>query len=250
MTYTTQYWTPIGQTVQNLMSSLVKASEESSREKVDEREYCKTCSGYEECQYGEGGRGFEAIYSTYEFNGESVEYKAWRKCRYKLAREAEAQVQHLYKESGLPKGTHHLKLKDSTSDKVSQKYAGGVVLGNISDLYIESAREVAIAIGNELIKRHEAVKYVTIAELLTDLKYQDNARYGEKLEQYLRIGVLIIEGLGSERWSEYSEEQVTMVLERRMRAGLRTVISGRNALGREQYSILKEQVGRMVIVKG
>ena len=232
------------------MSSLVKASPEEEAPIISEGEYCKQCRGYEECQYGEGGRGFEAIYNTYQFNGEEVEYKAWRKCRYKLAKEAEAEVEGLYERSGLPRGTRNLRIVEINATEITKRLAGGIVINKLQSVYIESATELAIAIGNELIKRRREVRYATIAEILTDLRYQDNMNYLTNLEKYIRVGVLIIEGLGSERWSEYNEEQLTMVLERRERRGLQTVISGKRALEREEYSILKEQVIKMMKSEG
>ena len=211
---------------------------------TDPIHYCKHCHGYEECQFGQDNRGYEPIIDRYLFNGEFIEYVAWQKCRFKRRAEQREQVNTLFERSGLPIKYRNQRLKDLpiTSEQFIQ-YAD-FVNGKRTSLVItgESARTAAISIGNELINRSIEVLYATVSELLTDLRY-DNPDYNTNLTKYLNTATLIIESVGSERRSEYNEEQLAMVLERRQRKNLRSAVTLWNNLSDlSRYSVLKEQL--------
>ena len=86
------------------------------------------------------------------------------------------------------------------------------------------------------------MKYVTASELLTELRY-DNPEYQKRLHEYLTVDTLIIASVGSERYSEYNEEQLGMVIERRQRRARRTVVVVTRQ--REEYESLLDELSKL-----
>ena len=78
-------------------------------------------------------------------------------------------------------------------------------------------------IGNEHIKRGRHVQYITTAEMLLQLRYT-NANCEQRLQHLQRVPILLLDDLGSERCSEYGEEQLQMVIDGRQRLEGITVI--------------------------
>ena len=241
----------IGSTMKSLMSCYEVVEVERGNEQPKhlngeaEKAYCQGCSSLRECQYGEGGRGYEVIYSTYQMNGSEIEYRALRKCRHKTAAEEAEQREARFKRSGLPMQSRGLRLRDIEISDRTARISAGLIKSKIKGLVIEGrGEELIVAIGNELSRRGE-VKYVTAAEMLTNLRY-DNAEYRANLDSYLRIPALMIDSVGSERKSEYNEEQLTMVIERRLRAGRTTVV--RVNREPEEYENLSAQLEKLIRV--
>lgn len=207
--------------------------------------YCLTCKGLEECQYGEGGRGYQARQEQYNFGSDNLEYTVYSKCRHLVQYEGKARKERLFNESGLPAKQKALRIKDLEQSSKAKRQCGAIVVGKISGLKLKETQG-AIAIGNEMIARGQEVKYVTASEIVTELRY-DNPAYRERLGEYLGVEVLIIAGVGRERRSEYNEEQLSMVIERRQRGGRRTVVVEERQ--REGYENLQEELSKLEEVK-
>ena len=225
MTMTTA--TPIGETAKKLLHCLkVDDSKPSKGENSIDLIYCEAkCKGLEQCQFGEGGRGYEPTTAYYDFAGQPVPYIIYTKCKYKVLAERREAEDKAFEASGLPLKQRGLKLTEVEAAEDTKILAAGFILGKLTDFEIESY-ELAIAIGNELIKRHIGVKYVTAPELLTDLRY-DNEEYSKNLAKYLQVEVLIVNLQRTWRGSEYNREQLEMVMERRERVSRRTLRVGR-----------------------
>ena len=88
---------------------------------------------------------------------------------------------------------------------------------------IGGSTQLASAIGNTLIKLRRAVRYTTAAELAAELRYTAE-NYMERLRYYREIEVLIIDEFGLERRSEYTDEQLYIILGHRRRNGYQTII--------------------------
>ena len=240
MTFTT-----IGHVTKTLLNSL-KVTEEIAAPHATGQIYCESCKSLSECQYNESGRGFMLTQETHQFGTTYQTYDIWRKCHHKLQAEQQDQINRLFEQSGLPLSKRHLSLSNIECPMSAKVAAGNLILNKINQLYLigERAKELAIAIGNALTSRTTKVKYMTAAELSTSLRYQDNAAYMSNLEHVLEVNVLIVEGISSERWTAYSEEQISMVIERRARKGKRTVISSRTEI-ESKYKVLSEQAREM-----
>ena len=185
--------------------------------------FCQTkCKGLEQCQYGDGGRGYEPTTAYYDFGGNPIPYIIYTKCKYKVLAERRDEQDRLFKNSGLPMKFRNIKLNDVDAEEDDKINAAGFILGKIEQLKIDDL-SLGLAIGNELVNRHVDVKYATISEMLTDLRY-DNEEYTKCLLRYLNVEILIINEQATWRHTEYNIEQLEMILERRERLSKRTLI--------------------------
>ena len=248
MTYSTA--STIGRTIQSLTNSyeLVDEFKPGTPKHLSYSEsvkYCERCKGLDECQYGVGGRGYQALQEQYTFGSDAIEYTVYTKCRYLLEHEAKARKKRLFDESGLPARHKAVLIQDLSLSAKAKRQCGALVVGKITGLKLSEA-QAAIAIGNELIARGRGVKYVTSSELVTALRY-DNPEYQKNLQSYLTIETLIIASVGSERYSEYNEEQLSMVIEGRQRRARRTVVVVTRQ--RDEYESLREELAELETIE-
>ena len=99
MTYSTA--STIGRTIQSLTNSyeLVDEFKPGTPKHLsysESVEYCERCKGLDECQYGEGGRGYQALQEQYTFGTDAIEYTVYTKCHYLLEHEAKARKKRLF----------------------------------------------------------------------------------------------------------------------------------------------------------
>ena len=183
---------------------------------------CRNCTGIINCK--QSAPGFEPVITTYQFNGEEVSTIEYRKCQFKLQREAEAKLQQLFDESGLPVRSKDLTLKDAIVSETLKLEVGNFILGKMDMLELIDQYQAAVAIGNEFIRRGIRTKFVTVNELITDLRYTDNNDYVNNLKQYITVPKLIIIKYTDFVFTDYASEQYLMVTERRNRKALQTLI--------------------------
>lgn len=218
MTMTTA--SKIGEPAKKLLNSLKIVDRESTLPQGEI--FCRTkCKGLEQCQYGDGGRGYEPTTAYYDFDGKPIPYTIYTKCKYKVLAERRDEQDRLFRMSGLPMKFRDIKLNDVDAEEEDKINAAGFILGKIEQLSTDDIT-IGIAIGNELVNRRIDVKYVTISEMLTDLRY-DNEEYGKNLVKYLNAEVLIINEQVAWRKTEYNMEQIEMIMERRERVRKRTL---------------------------
>lgn len=210
----------IGEPAKKLLNSLKIVDRESTLPQGEI--FCQTkCKGLEQCQYGDGGRGYEPTTAYYDFDGKPIPYVIYTKCKFKVLAERRDEQDRLFMKSGLPVKFRDIKIVDVDAEENDKINAAGFVIGKIEQLSTDDMA-LGIAIGNELVNRRIDVKYVTISEMLTDLRY-DNEEYAKKLTKYLNIEVLIINERVAWRRTEYNLEQIEMIIERRERVSKRTL---------------------------
>ncbi len=189
---------------------------------------CESCEGLEACQYDESGTGYEQMASTYEVNGVRVLYFGVKRCRYLKQRQQEERTERRLLQSKIPgvyskKGFEDYEVHEGNMEAVAK----GLKLGSIY-IYSEERRVgktmLASLIGNELIKRGEGVLFTTVGELMIKLRYNAEG-YEEAMRAVREVKTLILDDLGSERESEYNGEQIYMIIDYRVREGLRTIIT-------------------------
>ena len=232
MTYTTATIAPIAQVLAQLpiARKLQNSSAESPNyedQKATEMENCQFCRGLEECQYRFiGNRGFHPVWTEW-----APTYPTVTACKYRVIWGEQMATWRRYGESGLPERYRGIELativNDNNADIVTKLTE--IAEGATKDLIIKGASntgktKLLSAFGNSLLKAGKSVKYVTAGELTMKLRFS-NPAFEDSYEWLTTVPYLLIDDLGSERWSEYNEEQLTNVLSKRRRSTLSTVIT-------------------------
>lgn len=200
-------------------------------QKAEEMENCRYCQGLEECQYRFiGNRGFHPVWSEW-----APTYPTVKACKYRVIWGERMATWRRYGESGLPERYRGLELKHIVSESNTELIAKLIEIakGTSKELVIKGETnagktKVLSAFGNSLLKAGKSVKYVTAGELVMKLRFSSPA-YEDSYEWLTSVPYLLIDDLGSERWSEYNEEQVENVLNKRRRSTLSTVITSSKA---------------------
>lgn len=220
----------IGEVIARVMKSYgseltvsLSGSEPSRKRKAaEERAACQECKGLQECQYAEmGNRGFRPVWGEWD-----ERYSNVVECRYKVERNARLRTERLFGSSGIPERYRNLRIGDLPPSKAVEGLLD-LILGKERSLLISGGAERsahASAAGNAFIGRGQPVLYLTITELLTNLRY-NNPEYYMKLKEATIAPILIIENLGSERSGEYAEEQLELILGSRERKENRLLIT-------------------------
>lgn len=207
--------------------------------KAREQGRCRACRGLYECQYANMGNvGFEPIWSEW-----SPRYEVVKECSYKVARGEQAKAERLFIASRIPLEHRRKRLREIIEGGRVDGAVEALVdhaLGESKWVYLQGPSgsgktELASATGNTMIGQGGNVIYVTVPELLTELRYQ-NEGYYRSLREVSEAKALIMEDLGSERMSEYNQEQLELVLDRRLREGRRTLITSTYRVGELRYS--------------
>ena len=230
MTYTTA--TPIAQVLAQLpiAQKLQNSSAESPNyedQKATEMENCEFCQGLEECQYRFiGNRGFHPTWAEW-----TPTYSTVEACKYrKLWGEQVANLRR-YGESGLPERYRGIELativNDNNADIVTKLTE--IAEGATKDLIIEGPPQsgktkLLSAFGNSLLKAGKSVKYVTAGELVMKLRFS-NPAFEDTFEWLTTVPYLLLDDLGRERWSEYNQEQLENVINKRRRTSQSTVLT-------------------------
>ena len=183
---------------------------------------CTHCHGLSECLYT-SHRGFQPLITS--------RGTALAECHYLTKWKVQRRQDNLQADSGIPLAYRHL------SFDYCQRHCGNskaiVAATELQSLYLSgpsgSGKTLLLSlIGNEHIKRGRAVQYVTAAEMLLQLRYS-NVNCEQRLRHYQNVRILLLDDLGSERCSEYGEEQLQMVIEGRQRLeGITVIGSTRN----------------------
>lgn len=242
MSYTTSAPVSIGEVLSGL-EVLKRAPREQqvydfrAREEAEEA-YCRRCSSLEKCQYS-GARGYHR-----DWGGDANTYI---ECQLHKCWALKVKLERGLRESGIPRRywgedmrewlySHHEARYDEALRALNAIYQG-----ELKGLVIEGGARsgksrLVSSLVVSLVKRGELVKYWSASELANELRYS-NERYAEVLEGAKSIPYLIIEDIGNERMSEYSEVQMKLVLGSRRRQERGTVVSVRGvvegALGEE-----------------
>lgn len=183
---------------------------------------CQTCSGLDNCLYS-SHRGFSEISDP---KGTRLQ-----ECRYLKAWKASRLHSRLLESGNIPGKYRHLSLKDYRPSNINKAAVITILeaVKNEESIYIQgdsgTGKTLLMSIlGSTLLNRGKKVIYTTAAELALALRY-NSEDCEARLQAYQRADVLILEDLGAERVSEYSGEQLSMVLEGRRRNDLPTLIT-------------------------
>lgn len=193
-----------------------------------EMKRCAECRSLEGCQYGPGGRGYHPDWEgDPSYMLECAVHKAWGE-RVRMERALE--------ESGLPKQSdfdlrellfsHHPAELEEVLQGLNEVYEGrehALVLEGASG---RGKTDLLSALGTSLMRRGEAVRYRTSKEVVSALRFNGEG-YEGALRELLSAKYLLLDEVGEERLSEYNEEQLEVVLSRRVRGRRATVIATR-----------------------
>lgn len=198
------------------------------------------CKGLEECKYPHH-RGYSTAISRR--NDTEVLVECPYLGRWKVSRRQD----NLLAGSGIPLPYQHLNfeggpIRDGRVLRQARELSSVYVWGPPSS----GKTALLCLIGNEHIKRGRSVKYTTTSEMLLKLRYTSE-HCEEQLNRYLRVGVLLVDELGQERLNDYTEEQLYMVMNGRLREGRITVVSSRLSVEEavRQYGRLRERLQRL-----
>jgi DNA replication protein DnaC len=98
---------------------------------------------------------------------------------------------------------------------------------------------LACIIGQELIKRGIAVKFISVYDILRRPQGFEYAEANEAFDEMVKtISLLIIDDLGVERTTPYAKEQVTAVLDMRYGSGLPMIVTSN--LSNEELKTTKD----------
>lgn len=235
MSYTTRAPVSIGEVLSGL--EIVKRAPRDlkvydlrAREEAEEA-YCRKCYSLEKCQYS-GARGYHR-----DWGGDPNTYI---ECQLHKCWAAKVKLERGLKESGIPRWYWEEDMREWLYSHHEARYdealrgLNAIYQGELRGLVIEGpARsgksKLVSSLVVSLVKRGEEVRYWNAGELANELRYS-NERYAEVLEGAKSVPYLILEDVGAERLSEYSEGQLKLVLSVRRRAGERTVVSIRGGV--------------------
>ena len=190
------------------------ATEETPAKATD----CRNCTGIEECQYI-GHRGYRPVTTK---RGTAIE-----ECHHLKSWKARKREDNLQAESGLPTQYRGMTFQDFHRHDGNR--AALMAAMELKSLYLwggsSTGKTLLLSlIGNAHIDLGHKVLYTTAPELLLQLRYTSDT-CEDRLRRYQSTSVLLIDDLGTERVSDYGEEQLYMVLDGRHRYGHTTVLS-------------------------
>ena len=213
-----------------------------------EHAYCQRCESLSECQYKAiGNTGFRPDWEQW-----NPLYSYVVECRHKVAARTRARIERLFGNSGLPREYENLRLRDI--GEVSQAYFNLLQLTNdkLRGVYIvgsasSSKRKLVSATGNELIIQGVETLYTRASSMLTQLRV-GNPDYYNQLKVLTSIPALIIEEL--KPTNGYNEEQLEVVIESRIRQGLKLIVtSGYTPEAITTSESLREELKRLQLVE-
>lgn len=195
---------------------------------AENQECCRNCKGYEDCKLS-GVKGYYNVPIIDFYGTISTEFKA---CVYQEERNL-----FIYRDFDDEKLKWSLKLEDT---KIPGRVSLINLLGdltinkNTKGIFIHGENGVgksylAICCANNLVKRmKKEVAYVSVKDFIssmTQLIYSDKTLFEEKLEIIKNAPYLFLDGLGNEKISKFTRDDILLnIFEYRKNKGLKNIV--------------------------
>lgn len=204
---------------------------------------CRQCTGYSNCQYDTGNKGFKPYITVIENGNRREIYVAAQECRYRLERKAQLRSNRLFDASNIPRIYAGQRLTNVDADTLTQsdfpayktalEFVKNLETGkSTTGLWISGPSgsgktRLASLIGNELISRGKDVVYTTAAEIINKARHEREA-YPEDLRRMQAAALTIVDDLAIS--TDYEATQLLLVIDRRQREGKGLIVTSRNQI--------------------
>lgn len=208
---------------------------EIRRKMGEQQSYCQNCPGLDACEYG--GRTFSLLISRF-----TREVIAGRPIcnvtvEHDLAQKKEKEERE-FQERGLKGGIPRRYIKcrlnqdyrvdDYNREAVTKTIAA---LKNRESIYLcgnvgTGKTMLASLLAMAAVREPRGVRFVNSASFLAQLRQSINDNsYSDKLDQVLNTGLLVLDDIGTERFTDWATEQIFIVLDHRYANEKQTVLT-------------------------